>query len=67
MLKRISIENFKSLVKIDQLELPRLAVLFGPNAAGKSNFFDAIQALSRIGSARTLAEALQEPDPGLSD
>jgi AAA15 family ATPase/GTPase len=46
------------------LELPRLAVLFGPNAAGKSNFLDAVQALSRIGTARTLAEALQEPIRG---
>ena len=64
MLKQVSIENFKSLVKIDQLELPRLAVLFGPNAAGKSNFLDAIQALSRIGTARTLAEALHEPIRG---
>ncbi len=64
MLKQISISSFKSLLNIDRLDLPRLAVLFGPNAAGKSNFLDAIQALSRIGTARTLAEALQEPIRG---
>jgi predicted ATPase len=41
-----------------------MAVLFGPNAAGKSNLLDAIQALSRIGTERTLAEALAEPIRG---
>ena len=35
-----------------------MAVLFGPNAAGKSNLLDAIQALSRIGTERTLATRL---------
>ena len=35
-----------------------MAVLFGPNSAGKSNLLDAIQALSRIGTERTLADAL---------
>jgi hypothetical protein len=43
---------------------PRLAVLFGPNAAGKSNLMDAVQALSRIGTARTLSDALSEPIRG---
>jgi predicted ATPase len=64
MLEKISIRNFKSLNRIDQFKLPRLAVFFGPNAAGKSNFLDAIQALSRIGTARTLSDALQEPIRG---
>jgi len=64
MLERISIRNFKSLGEVKDLELPRLAVLFGPNAAGKSNFLDAIQALSRIGTNRTLSDALQEPIRG---
>ena len=36
-----------------------MSVLFGPNAAGKSNLLDAIQALSRIGTHRTLSEALE--------
>ncbi len=64
MLQLFTIQNFKSLVEIKSLELPRLAVFFGPNAARKSNFLDAIQALSRIGTSRTLAEALQEPIRG---
>jgi len=64
MLERISIHGFKSLNEIKNLELPHLAVLFGPNAAGKSNFLDALQALSRIGTSRTLSDALQEPIRG---
>ncbi|MEK7404347.1 MAG: AAA family ATPase [Acidobacteriota bacterium] len=64
MLERISIRNFKSLGEVRDLTLPRLAVLFGPNAAGKSNVLDAIQALSRIGTHRTLSDALQEPIRG---
>jgi predicted ATPase len=64
MINAISISGFKSLVNIENLELPRLAVLFGPNAAGKSNFLDALQALSRIGTSRTLTDALQDPIRG---
>lgn len=63
MLKRLSITGFKSLAKVE-LELPRLTVLFGPNAAGKSNILDAVQALSRIGTLRTLSDALAEPIRG---
>ena len=40
MLKRIHIKGYKSLRDVE-IELPRLAVLFGPNASGKSNFLDA--------------------------
>jgi len=64
MITAISISGFKSFVNIENLELPRLAVLFGPNTAGKSNFLDAVQALSRIGTSRTLADALQDPIRG---
>jgi len=63
MLKRLHITNFKSLADVT-IELPRFAVLFGPNAAGKSNFLDAVQALSRIGTLRTLSDALSEPIRG---
>ena len=58
MLKRLRVRNFKSLADVT-VEFPRMAVLFGPNAAGKSNLLDAIQALSRIGTKRTLTEALE--------
>ena len=63
MLNRLHIRGFKSLADVS-FDPPRLAVLFGPNAAGKSNLLDAIQALSRIGTQRTLADALAEPIRG---
>jgi predicted ATPase len=59
MLTRISVKGFKSLHNV-KVHFPRLTVLFGPNTAGKSNLLDAIQALSRIGTNRTLSEALTE-------
>ncbi len=63
MLKRFTVRGFKSLADVT-VDFPRFAVLFGPNAAGKSNLLDAIQALSRIGTERTLADALAEPIRG---
>lgn len=63
MLRRLRLIGFKSLADVS-VELPRVAVLFGPNAAGKSNFLDGVQALSRIGTLRTLADALTEPIRG---
>ena len=62
MLRRLTVRNFKSLRNVT-VELPRLAILFGPNAAGKSNFLEATQALSWLGNARTLNDALQAPFP----
>jgi predicted ATPase len=63
MLRRLSIKDFKSLADVE-VRFPALTVLFGPNAAGKSNLLDAVQALSRIGTSRTLSEALSEPIRG---
>lgn len=63
MLKSLKVRGFKSLRDVT-VKLPRMAVLFGPNAAGKSNVLDAIQALSRIGTLRTLSDALAEPIRG---
>lgn len=62
MLRRLTVQNFKSLRDVT-VDLPQLAVLFGPNAAGKSNFLEAIQALSWIGNARTLHDALNAAYP----
>lgn len=62
MLARLTVRNFKSLRNVT-VELPRLAVFFGPNGTGKSNLLDAIQALSWIGNARTLSDALSGPFP----
>lgn len=63
MLRRFAVKGFKSLVDVDR-DLPRLVVLAGPNAAGKSNFLDAIQAFARLGTQRTLADALAPPIRG---
>ncbi len=63
MLKSLTVRGFKSLKDVT-VEFPRMAVLFGPNAAGKSNLLDAVQALSRIGTQRTIADALSEPIRG---
>lgn len=63
MLNRIAIKGYKSLVDVD-VSLQPLSVLFGPNAAGKSNFLDALQLLSRIASTRTLKDAFEPPYRG---
>ncbi|MBI4331969.1 MAG: AAA family ATPase [Chloroflexi bacterium] len=63
MLKRINIRGYKSLVNVE-VGLQPLSVLFGPNAAGKSNFLDALQLLSRIATSRTLKEAFEPPYRG---
>ncbi len=62
MLTKLTVRNFKSLVDVS-VEFPRLAVLFGPNAAGKSNLLDAIAALSWIGNVRTLSDVLDRALP----
>lgn len=63
MLNRIVIKGYKSLEDLD-VTLQPLCVLFGPNAAGKSNFLDALQLLSRLVTSRTLKEALEPPYRG---
>ena len=56
MLKQIKIQGYKSLVELE-VSLEPLAVLFGPNASGKSNFLDALQLLSRIATNRSFNPA----------
>ena len=63
MLKRIHIRGYKSLEDVE-VHLSQLVVLFGPNAAGKSNFLDALQLLSKLGTSRTLKEAFDPPYRG---
>jgi predicted ATPase len=63
MLRRIHVKGYKSLTDAE-VNLQPLSVLFGPNAAGKSNFLDALQLLSRIASSRTLKEAFEPPYRG---
>jgi len=63
MLRRIKIRGYKSLAEVN-LDLQPLTVLFGPNAAGKSNFLDALQLLSRTAVSRNLKEAFEPPYRG---
>jgi len=63
VIRRLKVKGFKSLGEVD-VRFPQMTVLFGPNAAGKSNLLDAIQALSRVGTERTIADALAEPIRG---
>ena len=63
MLKRVHIRGYKSLADVDVC-LPQLAVLFGPNASGKSNFLDALQLLSKLGTSKTLKQAFDPPYRG---
>ena len=63
MIKRVKIQGYKSLREVE-VRLASLSVLFGPNAAGKSNFLDALQLLSRIATSRNLKEAFEPPYRG---
>src|SRR4030042_2982636 len=63
MLKRIKIQGYKSLIDLE-VHLNPLSFLFGPNAAGKSNFLDALHLLSRIATSRTLKDAFEPPYRG---
>ena len=63
MLKRIHIQGYKSLENVE-VSLSQLVVLFGPNAAGKSNLLDALQLLSKLGTSRTVKEAFDPPYRG---
>ena len=63
MLTRIHVRGYKSLCDLE-LELKPLTLLFGPNAAGKSNLLDAVQLVSRLATSRTLKEAFAPPYRG---
>lgn len=63
MLNRIAVNGYKSFAE-GEVALQPLSVLIGPNAAGKSNFLDLLQLLSRIVSSRTLKEAFEPPYRG---
>ena len=63
MLKRVRIRGYKSLEDVE-VRLSQLVVLFGPNAAGKSNLLDALQLLSKLGTSRMFKEAFDPPYRG---
>lgn len=55
-IQRITIEGFRSLAKIENLELPQLTVLIGSNGAGKSNFIRFFEILSWMLKSQKLQE-----------
>ena len=63
MLTRLHVKGYKSLIDVE-VALNPLTLLFGPNAAGKSNLLDAVQLLSRLATSRTLKEAFEPPCRG---
>lgn len=63
MLTRIKIDGYKSLKHLE-LQLADLSILFGPNAAGKSNFLDCLQLLSKLATEKTIKEAFAPPYRG---
>lgn len=58
MIRKFKVTNYKSLKDID-VTLPNLVVVFGPNAAGKSNLFDALNLFSRLVTKKNLKEAFE--------
>ena len=63
MIRRLRISGYKSL-KDFSADLSPLSVVFGPNAAGKSNFLDALQLLSLLTTSKTLKQAFEPPYRG---
>jgi predicted ATPase len=58
MIRRVKIENYKSL-KAVEVPLKELTVVLGPNAAGKSNLFDALNLLARLVTCKNIKEAFE--------
>ena len=47
-LKRVSIENFKSIKESIKIDLKPITLLFGPNSVGKSSILQALQFIKSI-------------------
>lgn len=63
MLTRVRIRRYKSLNDVE-VSLNPLSLLLGPNAAGKSNFLDALQLLSKLATNKILKDAFELPNRG---
>ncbi len=59
MIQHVKIKGYKSLRNVN-IGLEPLTVVIGPNAAGKSNFLDALALLSRMVTHDTLREAFAD-------
>lgn len=58
MIRKFRVTNYKSLKDV-AVVLSNLVVVFGPNAAGKSNLFDALNLFSRLVTKKNLKEAFE--------
>jgi AAA15 family ATPase/GTPase len=56
MIKRIKVNGYKSLKDVE-VQFQPLSIMFGPNAAGKSNLLDALSLISGIVTKKNLKEA----------
>jgi predicted ATPase len=59
MLYTISVEGFKSIRKLENLELGQVNVFVGANGSGKSNFLEALGVLGAAAGGRVDDQALQ--------
>ena len=55
MLKRVSIQNFKSLKDVT-LDLQKINLLIGPNNSGKTNFLKALELLQLMTSRKKIED-----------
>ena len=58
MIKRLRVAGYKSFKDVE-VHFEPLSIIFGPNAAGKSNLLDALGLISRIVTRRNLKEAFE--------
>ncbi len=58
MITRIEVEGYKSLKAVD-VTLGDMTVVMGPNAAGKSNLFDALNLVARLVTCRNIKQAFE--------
>lgn len=66
MLTRIEIDGFKSFLKL-KLDLQPFTVIFGGNAVGKSNLFDALRLLARLAGSDVATAFSEEDRPGAQE
>ena len=59
MIKRIKVTGYKSLQDVE-VQFQPISIMFGPNAAGKSNLLDALSLVSGIVTKKNLKEAFAE-------
>ena len=66
MLSKISIQGFKSIHDIQDLELGLVNVFIGANGSGKTNLLEAVGMLSAAASGRVDSESLSRRGVRLS-